>query len=36
MARSVLNDDAEAEDVVQKAYVRAFSTCDAVRSKGPL
>ncbi|AWM89093.1 hypothetical protein C4E04_10440 [Microvirga sp. 17 mud 1-3] len=36
VARSVLNDDAEAEDVVQKAYVRAFSTCDAVRSKGPL
>nr|WP_245416316.1 hypothetical protein [Microvirga sp. 17 mud 1-3] len=22
--------------MVQKAYVRAFSTCDAVRSKGPL
>jgi RNA polymerase sigma-70 factor (ECF subfamily) len=35
-ARSVLNDDAEAEDVVQEAYVRAFTHLDGFRGEARL
>ena len=35
-ARSVLNDDAEAEDVVQEAYVRAFTHLDGFRGEAQL
>ncbi|KAF0186670.1 MAG: RNA polymerase sigma factor [Hyphomonadaceae bacterium] len=31
VARSIMKDDAEAEDVVQEAYVRAFANLDAFR-----
>jgi RNA polymerase sigma-70 factor, ECF subfamily len=33
VARGVLNDDAEAEDVVQEAYVRAFTHLDGFRGE---
>jgi RNA polymerase sigma-70 factor (ECF subfamily) len=33
VARSVLNDEAEAEDVVQEAYVRAFTHLDSFRGE---
>jgi RNA polymerase sigma-70 factor (ECF subfamily) len=33
VARSVLNDDDEAEDVVQEAYVRAFTYLDGFRGE---
>ena len=36
VARSVLNDDAEAEDVVQEAYVRAFTHLDGFRGEAQL
>jgi RNA polymerase sigma-70 factor (ECF subfamily) len=36
VARSVLNDDAEAEDVVQEAYVRAFTHLDSFRGEAQL
>lgn len=36
VVRSVLNDDAEAEDVVQEAYVRAFTYLDGFRSEAQL
>ncbi|WP_457093726.1 RNA polymerase sigma factor [Microvirga sp. P5_D2] len=35
-ARSILNDDAEAEDVVQEAYVRAFTHLDGFRGEAQL
>jgi RNA polymerase sigma-70 factor (ECF subfamily) len=35
-ARSVLDDDAEAEDVVQEAYVRAFTHLDGFRGEAKL
>ncbi len=35
-ARGVLNDDAEAEDVVQEAYVRAFTHLDGFRGEAQL
>jgi RNA polymerase sigma-70 factor (ECF subfamily) len=35
-ARSVLNDDAEAEDVVQEAYARAFTHLDGFRGEAQL
>jgi RNA polymerase sigma-70 factor (ECF subfamily) len=35
-ARSILNDDAEAKDVVQEAYVRAFSRLDGFRGEAQL
>jgi len=35
-ARSVLHDDAEAEDVVQEAYVRAFTHLDGFRGEAQL
>src|SRR5829696_10053030 len=35
-ARSVLNDDAEAEDVVQETYVRAFIHLDGFRGEARL
>ena len=36
VARSVLNDDAEAEDVVQETYVRAFTHLDGFRGEAQL
>jgi RNA polymerase sigma-70 factor (ECF subfamily) len=36
VARSVLHDDAEAEDVVQEAYVRAFTHLDGFRGDAQL
>jgi RNA polymerase sigma factor (sigma-70 family) len=36
MARGVLNDDAEAEDVVQEAYVDAFAQLDGFRGEASL
>jgi RNA polymerase sigma-70 factor (ECF subfamily) len=36
VARSILNDDAEAEDVVQEAYARAFTHLDGFRSEARL
>jgi RNA polymerase sigma-70 factor (ECF subfamily) len=36
VARSVLGDDAEAEDVVQEAYVRAFTHMDSFRGEARL
>jgi len=36
VARSVLHDDAEAEDVVQEAYVRAFTHLDGFRGEAQL
>lgn len=36
VARSVLNDEAEAEDVVQETYVRAFTHLDAFRGEAQL
>jgi RNA polymerase sigma-70 factor (ECF subfamily) len=36
VARGVLNDDAEAEDVVQEAYVRAFTHLDGFRGEAQL
>lgn len=36
IARSVLRDDAEAEDVVQEAYVRAFTNLDAFRGEASI
>jgi len=36
MARSVLGDDAEAEDVVQEAYLRAFTHLDGFRGEARL
>jgi RNA polymerase sigma-70 factor, ECF subfamily len=36
VARSILNDDAEAEDVVQEAYVRAFTHLDGFRGEAQL
>lgn len=36
VARSVLHDDAEAEDVVQEAYVRAFTHLDSFRGEAKL
>jgi RNA polymerase sigma-70 factor, ECF subfamily len=36
VARSVLNDDTEAEDVVQEAYVRAFTHLDGFRGEAQL
>ncbi len=36
VARSVLHDDAEAEDVVQDAYVRAFTHLDGFRGEATL
>lgn len=36
VARSVLDDDAEAEDVVQEAYVRAFTHLDGFRGEAQL
>src|ERR671913_1034393 len=36
VARSVLNDDSEAEDVVQEAYVRAFTHLDSFRGDAQL
>jgi RNA polymerase sigma factor (sigma-70 family) len=36
MARGVLNDDAEAEDVVQEAYVNAFARLDGFRAEASL
>ncbi|NIX76673.1 RNA polymerase sigma factor [Microvirga terricola] len=36
VARGVLNDDAEAEDVVQEAYVRAFTHLDSFRGEAQL
>jgi RNA polymerase sigma-70 factor, ECF subfamily len=36
VARSVLNDDSEAEDVVQEAYVRAFTHLDGFRGEAQL
>jgi RNA polymerase sigma-70 factor, ECF subfamily len=36
MARSILRDDAEAEDVVQEAYLRAFTHLDSFRGEARL
>jgi RNA polymerase sigma-70 factor, ECF subfamily len=36
VARSVLHDDAEAEDVVQEAYVRAFTHLDGFRGEAQI
>src|SRR5215467_9486322 len=36
VARSVVQDDSEAEDVVQEAYVRAFSSLDQFRGAAAL
>jgi RNA polymerase sigma-70 factor (ECF subfamily) len=36
VARSVLNDEAEAEDVVQETYVRAFTHLDSFRGEAQL
>ena len=36
VARSVVHDDAEAEDVVQEAYVRAFTSLDQFRGEASL
>src|SRR4029079_8486751 len=36
IARSVLGDDAEAEDVVQEAYMRAFTHLDGFRGEARL
>lgn len=36
MARSILKDDAEAEDVVQETYVRAFTHLDGFRGEASL
>src|SRR4051812_6165675 len=36
VARSVLNDDVEAEDVVQEVYVRAFTHLDGFRGEAQL
>ena len=36
VARSVLNNDAEAEDVVQEAYVRAFTHLDGFRGEAQI
>ena len=36
VARGVLRDDAEAEDVVQATYVRAFTRLDGFRGEGAL
>lgn len=36
VARSVVGDDAEAEDVLQDAYVRAFSALDGYRGEASL
>lgn len=36
IARSILRDDGEAEDVVQEAYVRAFGSLDAFRGEARL
>jgi RNA polymerase sigma-70 factor, ECF subfamily len=36
VARSVLNDEAEAEDVVQETYVRAFTHLDGFRGEAQL
>ena len=33
IARSIVRDDSEAEDVLQEAYVRAFSNLDAFRGE---